>query len=395
MKTVKLGEIVDLNPAPPNAPPVLGDTPVSFLPMALVGEDGGIRPEIQPAADVRKGRTYFARGDIIVAKISPCLENGKAADLSSLPTEHGYGSTEFHVLRCAPGVSSRYVFHMVWSDQFRKYAAGTFKGAVGQQRVAADTVADFAIPLPPLEEQRRIADILDAADALRRKRREALRLLDELQRATFLEMFGDPVTNPKGWPVVPLATLWLDGPTNGLYVPSTQYGRGTPIIRIDAFARGRLSSQAQLRRVDIDAEQKDRYEVRAGELLVNRVNSIEHLGKAIALPALGERTVFESNMMRIRLDEGRVTARFVAHQFELGRIKAQIRNCAKDAVNQSSINQTDVGSLEIMTPPMIELERYETALLRLSEEELLMEGATATTETLFAALLDRAFRGDL
>jgi type I restriction enzyme S subunit len=176
------------------------DQLVSFLPMASVLEDGTVvNPQERRAGDVLKGYTAFRRGDVLVAKITPCMENGKASLVDDLPHEFGFGSTEFHVLRPGADVDPRFLFYAVWNPQFRRMAAKQMTGSAGQKRVPTDFFERFEIPLPPLPEQRRIAAILDEADALRRKRREALGLLDALLRSAFLEMFGDPVTNPRGW----------------------------------------------------------------------------------------------------------------------------------------------------------------------------------------------------
>jgi type I restriction enzyme S subunit len=173
----------------------------AFLPMAAVSENGQIDfEEERPVSELKKGYTYFARGDVLVAKITPCFENGKAARTSSLTKPVGFGSTEFHVLRPGREVDPSYLFHLIWNSKFRDLGAKNMTGSAGQKRVPADFLRRLEIPLPPLPEQRRIAAILDKADALRRKRKRAIELLDSLTQSIFLEMFGDPVANPKNWP---------------------------------------------------------------------------------------------------------------------------------------------------------------------------------------------------
>lgn len=267
--------------------------------------------------------------------------------------------------------------------------------ATGVPHINLGILKEFPVRAPELPEQRRIAAILDEADALRRKRREALALLDDLLRATFLDMFGDPVTNPRGWETVKLGDLITDGPTNGLYRPASEYGRGTPIVRIDSFYDGRIANVAALKRVQIDAASVARYEIEEGQLLINRVNSPEHLGKTAIVPRLDEATVFESNMMRLSLDRARVEPGFVVFQMLSPFVRRQIANRCKDAVNQSSINQDDVRSFELRVPPLADQRRW-VAIQHAQREHLTRANESlAAMERAFSSLLHRAFSGGL
>lgn len=189
--SANLSDVCDINPRMPAF--FREEEMAAFLPMAAISEDGHIAfQEERPVREVKKGYTYFERGDVLVAKITPCFENGKAARTTLLQKHLGFGSTEFHVLRAGPAIDPSYLFHLVWNSKFRAYGAKSMTGSAGQKRVPADFLKRLRIPLPPLDEQRRIAAILDKADALRRKRKRALELIDTLTQSIFLEMFGDP-----------------------------------------------------------------------------------------------------------------------------------------------------------------------------------------------------------
>ena len=141
------------------------DTPVTFLPMERVGTDGRIDArEIPAASAVWNGFTYFRRGDILVAKITPCFENGKGACLDSLPTEIGFGSTEFHVLRAKSSITPQFLYRLTTAAEFRRLGADAMTGAAGQQRVPQAFVANYPIALPPLPEQAAVVRLLDHAD---------------------------------------------------------------------------------------------------------------------------------------------------------------------------------------------------------------------------------------
>jgi len=166
------------------------------VPMAAVSEDGYIAVEEErQISQVSAGFTYFERGDVVVAKITPCVENGKAAHTTNLKHDIGFGTTEFHVLRPGPDIVGRYLFYMIWNPHFRFLAARNMTGSAGQRRVPADFVRRLNIPLPPLPEQRRIAAILDRADVIRRKRRQAIQLAGQLIPAIFDTTF---MHNPAG-----------------------------------------------------------------------------------------------------------------------------------------------------------------------------------------------------
>jgi len=157
-RTVPLSEIADINPR-------LGKTALSdeeqfsFVPMASVGAaDGSIDVSAKrPYAEVKKGFTPFQSGDVLFAKITPCMENGKMAVVPDLENSYGFGSTEFHVIRTKDGNDQKYVYYFVSGQGFRKEAAHHMTGAVGQKRVPTDFLKQSVISLPPtFEDQQQI-----------------------------------------------------------------------------------------------------------------------------------------------------------------------------------------------------------------------------------------------
>ena len=165
---VALDSVADINP---RMPKILDESQhVSFLAMASVSEEGQIlEEETRILGDTKKGYTYFERGDVLLAKITPCFENGKAVFVDQLKHQVGFGSTEFHVIRAHEDkLDAQYLFYIIWSDQFRFYGRKAMTGAAGQKRVPAAFLKTLKIPLPPLPDQRRIATILAKADAIRR-----------------------------------------------------------------------------------------------------------------------------------------------------------------------------------------------------------------------------------
>lgn len=159
---VPLNEAVAVNPKIDRTQ-LADDTEVSFVPMAAVGAANGSidANTVRPYAEVKKGYTHFRENDVLFAKVTPCMENGKMAVARNLKNGVGFGSTEFHVLRPREGVDPHYVYHFVSSQTFRKEAARHMTGAVGLRRVPSAFLESAEIPLPALEVQREIVAELE------------------------------------------------------------------------------------------------------------------------------------------------------------------------------------------------------------------------------------------
>lgn len=185
----RLKRVVSLNPNRAEARSLLtADTRVTFLPMEYVGTDGRIEAgETLPASNVQNGLTYFRREDVLVAKITPCFENGKGACLDSLPTKIGFGSTEFHVLRAGPSISPQFLYRLTALEEFRRLGANAMTGAAGQQRVPQAFIENYPVVLPPRAEQTAIVRYLDRADRQMRRyidgKETLIGLLEEQRQA--------------------------------------------------------------------------------------------------------------------------------------------------------------------------------------------------------------------
>ena len=159
----RLSEICAINPRVDKAT-LDPASVVSFVPMpAVEAETGNIDvSETRDFETVRKGYTPFREGDILFAKITPCMENGKIAIVPELASAHGFGSTEFHVLRPSNGVDPRFIYYAVSNRAFRFHAKHNMTGAVGQKRVPVSVLEEHEFGLPPQNEQRRIVEKVEA-----------------------------------------------------------------------------------------------------------------------------------------------------------------------------------------------------------------------------------------
>lgn len=207
-----IGTVCDINPKTV-LPDFSDDSIVSFLPMPTVeAETGAFSPETVEYKKVKKGYTKFQNNDVLFAKITPCMENGKSCVVRDLIQGVGFGSTEFHVLRCHAGMLPEYVFYFVVQKVFRSKAIPFMTGAVGQKRVPADYLRDCEIPVPTLDEQKRIVAEIESrferADALETVVDRALSNAEKLKQAVLKKAFSGELVpqNPDDEP----ASVLLD-----------------------------------------------------------------------------------------------------------------------------------------------------------------------------------------
>lgn len=182
-------DIAEINP-PVSVASLGSDNAVSFFSMSDVGENGRIiNHQTRRLAEVRSGFTRFEEGDILFAKITPCMQNGKGALASSLLNGHGFGSTEFHVLRASPGNDRGYLLYLSISSDVRQKAVAFFTGSAGQQRVDQKFFSVFPILIPPPSEQPRIAKILTTLDDLIEKTEGLIVKFEAIKRGMMHDLF--------------------------------------------------------------------------------------------------------------------------------------------------------------------------------------------------------------
>lgn len=371
-------------------PATLLDESVGLVGLEDIQNDGRgditIR-QTQPQ-EIESLKTRFVAGDILYGKLRPYLNKVGIAQ------QAGLCSTEIWAFGPSSLVDSKFAAFFLASSFFIDRIASLTKGA-NLPRLDAEAFDSIEIPLPPLSEQQRIVGILQEAEEIRRLRAEAEAKTTELIPAMFEEMFGDPVLNPHKWGIKSLALLINDTPKNGLYKQAELYGEGTPIIRIGDFAGGILRSSRNLQRVRITDEEIEQFRVSNGQILINRVNSIDHLGKSLLVASLTEPTVYESNMMRLDPNMEKVLPDFLIACLQHASIVAKLRAKAKKAINQASINQTDVLTLQIPVPSLQTQEKFALQVAQAEELRSVGELSLMKERAMSATLSAHAFSGQL
>lgn len=189
--THKISEICELNPKKPKE--IDDNTECSFVPMSAVSEDGELNlTQIKLYEDVKKGFTYFAEEDVLFAKITPCMENGKGTIAKGLKNKLGFGSTEFHVLRPLNDISNaRWLFQITKFKKFRENAEKSMTGSAGQKRVPAGFFDNYFIPVPPFELQQKFAAVVEQIESEKSKIKSAIAETQTLFNSMMSEYFEE------------------------------------------------------------------------------------------------------------------------------------------------------------------------------------------------------------
>nr|WP_312250190.1 restriction endonuclease subunit S [Stenotrophomonas geniculata] len=348
-----------------------------------------------PSRFVKRAEQELQEGDTLISSANSWNLVGKACYVPTL----GYAAAAggfISILRPKCNiVDPKYLYYWIASPEVQNKIRSCGRKTTNISNLDVDRFLELEVPIPPLVEQKRIAAILDKVDAIRLKRQQAIQLADDFLRAVFLDMFGDPVTNPNGWDLVKLGTLIVLGPNNGLYKPSNYYGVGTRILRIDGFYFGEVISESNLKRVRVSEDERARFSLSVGDVVINRVNSREYLGKTALIRSLEEVVLYESNMMRFAIDARKIDPEYFIFLMQQPFMRSQILASAKDAVNQSSINQQDVKSLEILLPPIALQKKYRnlTSTVRNCKEKLVSH--SQINHGLLGSLVQKAFQGEV
>lgn len=174
-----LVDVCEINPKKSEVKNLANNKKITFLPMEVIGENGEIyKQEIKCLSDVYKGYTYFRRNDVLFAKITPCMENGKGA-IAKISTDIGFGSTEFHILRPKDEVTSEWIYYLLSLDFIRKFAENMMTGSAGQKRVPKSFFNKLKVPIPPLELQNQFADNVQRVTTLKEYQEESKLFIDD------------------------------------------------------------------------------------------------------------------------------------------------------------------------------------------------------------------------
>ncbi|MEN3780478.1 restriction endonuclease subunit S [Priestia megaterium] len=369
--------------------------------------DGG--PEYLTGGEIKSNKQLVDKDEILLCKINPRI-NRVWKVLSNKGEQRQLASTEWIVVNANEKIYPDYILYFLKSPYFRKLISSNVSGVGGSlTRAKPKEVENYPIAIPPFNEQKRIAE---KVERFLNKIEDAKQLIQEaketfeLRRAAILDKaFRGELTKKWrkennldfNWEEKRLEDLIEYGPQNGLYKPQKAYGTGVLIVRIDNFYDGKINDWQTLKRLQLDSKEMELYGLKNRDLIINRVNSIEYLGKSALVRDLPEPCVFESNVMRLGLND-EVIPEYLILYLNSSKGLQELRKNAKHAVNQASINQQDVKNVLVPLPSKEEQEEIERLLDILFENEQSAMNhfdVLEKLEVLKKSTLAKAFRGEL
>ncbi|MBH2009598.1 MAG: restriction endonuclease subunit S [Xanthomonadaceae bacterium] len=361
------------------------ESTVSFVPMAAVSaEKACITVAVdKPYSEVSKGYTSFQNGDVLVAKITPCFENGKIAQ-ALIPRQFGFGSTEFHVIRPKPErLDGRYLHHFLRQPRIRAEGEERMTGSGGQRRVPTSFLSQLVIHTPPLPEQRRIAAILDQADALRAKRREALAQLDSLTQSIFMEMFGDTVINPKRFPMMSISEITDKG--RGLQLQPDTSVWNLNLDQIESNT-GRIHEKVICRLEQLGSST---FPFKAGTVLYSKLRP--YLNKVVIADEDGYAT---TELVPIRCKQDIVKPIFLATFLRSKRF-LDFANLTVAGAKMPRMVMDSFWSYTLPLPDLALQNEFERKFKAVEKLISIQRSSIVKLDTLFSSLQHRAFQGKL
>ncbi|MGE3343958.1 MAG: restriction endonuclease subunit S [Vicinamibacterales bacterium] len=329
------------------------------------------------------------RNDVVIAVSSGSLDVVGKAARATADFEGGFGAF-CKVLRPKASVEPSYFAHFFKTPEYRRRVSALAAG-ININNLRNEHLDQLQMRLPSLREQARVAAVLDRAEALRAKRRASLALLDTLPQSIFLEMFGDPATNSKLWPVAQVADC-IESATYGTSEKAQDEGE-FPVLRMNNVTSAGELDLTDIKFMNLPGRLHDRYLVRQGDLLFNRTNSRDLVGKT-AIVREHAPMAYAGYLIRLRVHAGCDPEYLVAF-LNSRYAKAKLRGMCKSIIGMANINAKEIQGMTLPVPPL-EMQRKFASRVRqvLGLKQVLVRSARGF-DAVFMSLQQRAFRGEL
>lgn len=396
IETCALGSVVDVSAGQPAPKP--NDFGEDGLPFIRAGSlenllNGGSLADCEKLPQVTAARKRFRvypKDTIVFAK------SGMSATLGRVYRLPGPAHVVSHLAALVPTGIYDPAFLTYW---LRKNPPSHLIKDPAYPSIRVSDIGDVEIPAVPLEEQRRIAEILDKADEIRRKRRQAQELVADFLRSSFLEMFGDPAKNPHSFQVEPVVEHLSNnragtqsGPFGSALKKHEYVDEGIPVWGVDNVQHNEFNAKAKLFITEDKFEQLERYRVLPGDILISRAGTVGRM--CIAQPPVA-RSIISTNLVRVVLDTTTLLPEYFVALFtyvphRLGALKANNKDNAFTFLNPKTLK-----ALEIPIPPMDLQAKFKRLTERTESHAAKMKAQQDGLDDMFASLAQRAFRGEL
>jgi type I restriction enzyme S subunit len=347
-------------------------------------------PEILGADAPSRARKEICKGDVLVSTVRPNL-NAIAVVPPDLDGQ--IASTGFCVLRPnRAAIVGKYLFYFTTTPYFVGILSSKVRGA-HYPAVSDNDVKEIELPLPTLSEQRRIVEILDLADELRKERAESAAKAARIIPALFYKMFGDPLAYSKGMPIENVGDL-LVLLRNGTTAEQNQERRGYPVTRIETISDG-IINPTRVRYVELENDELEKWRIEPGDILFSHINSESHIGKTAIYKGNPKHLIHGMNLLLLRPNTEKVLPEYLFALLNTEPVRTAYRQRCKRAVNQASLNQKDISVLSVGVAPKDSQRRFCRMVNDLLVHIEKQKETVGLIDSLFDNLMHRAFTGDL
>ena len=341
---------------------------------------------------VRRKEQFLQDGDILISSANSWELVGKISFVEGLnytATAGGFIS----IVRAKPAlVFSNYLQYWLSRSSTQHAIRHLGRQTTNISNLDVNRFKELEIPLPPLTEQKRIAAILDKADQLRQKRQQAIALADEFLRSVFLDMFGDPVTNPKGFPRGTIRELLIEAKYGTSAKASSTDGE-FPVLRMGNITYDGKWKLDDLKYLDLSEADKPKYLARKGDLVFNRTNSRELVGKT-AVYDLDVPMALAGYLIRARVND-RGNPYYISAYLNSQHGKSTLQNMCKSIVGMANINAQEMQDIKILMPSIELQNRFQEIEQAVRSRLKRMDNSVVELCSLFNSLSQKAFAGEL
>lgn len=391
MKAWPLRKLVDVAPATPLKTTTPKDNEeVWHLGLEHIQSDTGrlLEKTSRPFGEVGSSTHWFDTSHVLFSKLRPNLNK------VLIPDDIGVATSE--LVRMTPDNSildRKFLAYYLRSQTFLDWVTTRTTGAK-MPRASMKLFWQYKIPLPPLPEQKKIAAILDAADALRQKDQQLIEHYTRLSQSLFLEMFGDPVGNPMGWDTCSLAEHGSF--KNGLNYTKGESGKKVKYLGVGDFkSHSKIDNLKPLAYINLNELPSDEYFLKNKDLVFVRSNGNGKLvGRCVIMYLNDTEVTFSGFCIRYRIKTSDLSATYLSHLFREDSFRKKLLISGRGA-NIQNINQKLLSTLPIRLPPIKIQNQFAQHIEAIEQQKQQAQASLEKSEALFNSLLQRAFKGEL
>ncbi|MBI1811809.1 MAG: restriction endonuclease subunit S [Nitrospirae bacterium] len=346
--------------------------------------------------DLTESKDFISEEGSKYARIAPsaavlvtCI--GTIGKVGIIEKEASFNQQINAIVTNSARIISKYLAYAIFK---RKLLLERFTNAPVVPIINKSQFSQFEIPLPPLPTQHKIVEILEEADNLRKLRRQADEKMNDLTPSLFVQMFGDPANNPKGWEVKKLKDVTLSV-KNGLFKRPSEFGSGVPLINVvDLFAEYKVDMK-KLDRVSVTQEELQKYLIEDGDLFFCRSSlKKEGVAKCVVALDLKEPTVFECHTIMARLNKKALNPLYASIYFNHPGVRTYTVNTSQTAT-MTTVGQKDILRQKIFLPPLPLQQEFAKLVEDIEAEKARQAESRKKLDELFQSLMQRAFTGEL